>query len=284
MPLCEKEGIGQIVWSPDRPGRAHRQVPARPAAAGGLPGHRPDRRRRHDRPAHERRRARPRCRSSSRSPPTLGLTMAQLAVAWVLQNPNVSSAHRRRHPARAGPRQRQGGGREARRRGDARRSTRCSARSSSATRPRRRQPAEAPVAIRASDNPLSAVPLRRVLRAPAHSGRSDIPEYSTRSSSSSVTCSTPFRAGHASSRRSTTRRPPGWRTAHGAASGRSSPLRARPRNATARPCSTLLLTSLPVTTSPVADAVVRTGSAEPIRSDGIRSRCLRSHCIRSHGI
>ena len=33
VPTCEELGIGQIVWSPDRAGRAHRQVPAGPAAA-----------------------------------------------------------------------------------------------------------------------------------------------------------------------------------------------------------------------------------------------------------
>ncbi len=32
VPTCEELGIGQIVWSPDRPGRADRQVPARPGA------------------------------------------------------------------------------------------------------------------------------------------------------------------------------------------------------------------------------------------------------------
>ena len=29
VPLCEREGVGQIVWSPAGPGRADRQVPAR---------------------------------------------------------------------------------------------------------------------------------------------------------------------------------------------------------------------------------------------------------------
>ena len=38
----------------------------------------------------------------------LGLTMAQLAVAWVLQNDNVASGDRRRVAARAGARERQG--------------------------------------------------------------------------------------------------------------------------------------------------------------------------------
>ena len=45
---------------PDRAGRADRQVPARPAAAGGLARHRREGRRRHDQALHERRRAHPR--------------------------------------------------------------------------------------------------------------------------------------------------------------------------------------------------------------------------------
>ena len=38
----------------------------------------------------------------------LGLSMPQLAIAWVLQNPNVATATRRRLPPRAGCRERQG--------------------------------------------------------------------------------------------------------------------------------------------------------------------------------
>jgi aryl-alcohol dehydrogenase-like predicted oxidoreductase len=37
VPLCEREGIGQVCLVADRAGRAHRQVPAGPAAAGGAP-------------------------------------------------------------------------------------------------------------------------------------------------------------------------------------------------------------------------------------------------------
>ena len=33
VPTCAELGISQIVWSPDRPGRADRQVPARAGAA-----------------------------------------------------------------------------------------------------------------------------------------------------------------------------------------------------------------------------------------------------------
>ena len=40
VPTCRELGIGQVVLLPDRPGRADRQVPAGPAGAGGLPGHR----------------------------------------------------------------------------------------------------------------------------------------------------------------------------------------------------------------------------------------------------
>ncbi len=46
-----------------RPGRADRQVPARPGTAGGLARHRREGRREHDQALHERRRARPPCRT-----------------------------------------------------------------------------------------------------------------------------------------------------------------------------------------------------------------------------
>ena len=86
----------------DRAGRADRQVPARPAAAGGLARHRPGRRRGHDQALARRRRARAACSSSQPIADELGLSMAQLAVAWVLQNDNVVGRDRRRVPARAG--------------------------------------------------------------------------------------------------------------------------------------------------------------------------------------
>jgi hypothetical protein len=47
-----------------------------------------------------------------------GLSLAQLAVAWVLQNPERQLRHRRRLPPGAGPRQRRRGRQEARRRPD----------------------------------------------------------------------------------------------------------------------------------------------------------------------
>ena len=58
----------------DRAGRADRQVPARPAAAGGLAGHRRAGRRRHDQAVPDRRRADPGAASSSRSRSEAGLS------------------------------------------------------------------------------------------------------------------------------------------------------------------------------------------------------------------
>jgi aryl-alcohol dehydrogenase-like predicted oxidoreductase len=91
VPVCEKNGIGQIVWSPIAQGvLTGKYLPGRPPPAGS------------------------RATDSSGSgfigrflenddllrrvqelkpiAADHGLTMAQLAVAWVLQNPNVSSA------------------------------------------------------------------------------------------------------------------------------------------------------------------------------------------------
>ena len=99
----------------DRAGRADRQVPAGPGAPAGLAGHRREGRRGLHRRLARRRRARRACSSCGRSPQEAGLTMAQLAVAWVLQNPNVVRRDRRRHPSRAGRRERQGRRRTARR-------------------------------------------------------------------------------------------------------------------------------------------------------------------------
>ena len=90
IPLCETEGISQVVWSPLGAGRAHGQVPARRGAAGGT-----------------------RATSSSMGQfvgrflrddvleavqrlgaiaDRLGLTTAQLALAWMLRQPNVAAA------------------------------------------------------------------------------------------------------------------------------------------------------------------------------------------------
>ncbi|RFU38344.1 aldo/keto reductase [Actinomadura logoneensis] len=92
VPLCEREGIGQIVWSPIAQGvLTGKYLPGQEAPAGSratdkegrgadmIAGFMRDevlRRVQELRPIAE----------------ELGLTMAQLAVAWVLQNPNVSSA------------------------------------------------------------------------------------------------------------------------------------------------------------------------------------------------
>ncbi|GAB3665076.1 aldo/keto reductase family protein [Actinocorallia lasiicapitis] len=91
VPLCEKEGIGQIVWSPIAQGvLTGKYQPGQPPPAGS-------------RATDEKsgagfvqfwlkddvltrvQRLKPLAESA-------GLTMAQLAVAWVLQNPNVSAA------------------------------------------------------------------------------------------------------------------------------------------------------------------------------------------------
>ena len=91
IPACEKLGMGQIVWSPMAQGvLSGKYLPGR-AAAGGQPGD-------------ERKRwwqfiARfmtddvlTRVQQLQPIAQEAGLTMAQLAVAWVLQNRNVSSA------------------------------------------------------------------------------------------------------------------------------------------------------------------------------------------------
>ena len=76
----------------DRAGRADRQVQAGPAAAGRLARHRRQGRRRHDLALDEA----TTCSSASSSSQPIadeaGLSLAQLAVAWVLQNDNVSAA------------------------------------------------------------------------------------------------------------------------------------------------------------------------------------------------
>ncbi|TQS30858.1 aldo/keto reductase family protein [Microbispora sp. KK1-11] len=90
VPLCEKEGLGQIVWSPIAQGvLTGKYLPGQPPPAGsratdpsgsGFIGRLMDddllRRVQDLKPIAA----------------DLGLSMAQLAVAWVLQNPNVSSA------------------------------------------------------------------------------------------------------------------------------------------------------------------------------------------------
>ena len=75
----------------DRPGRADREVPARRAAARGLAGHRRQGRREHDQALDARRRAEPGAAAQPLAEEA-GLSMAALAVAWVLQNDNVATA------------------------------------------------------------------------------------------------------------------------------------------------------------------------------------------------
>ncbi|RAY13143.1 aldo/keto reductase [Actinomadura craniellae] len=91
VPLCEKEGIGQIVWSPIAQGvLTGKYQPGQPPPAGS-------------RATDEKGGANfvkrflnddllTRVQQLKPIADEAGLTMAQLAVAWVLQNPNVSSA------------------------------------------------------------------------------------------------------------------------------------------------------------------------------------------------
>ncbi|MEU6997531.1 aldo/keto reductase family protein [Nonomuraea sp. NPDC046570] len=90
VPLSEKEGIGQIVWSPIAQGvLTGKYLPGQPAPAGSRAtdpsgGAFISRMLGND--------VLTRVQDLKPIAADLGLTMAQLAVAWVLQNPNVSSA------------------------------------------------------------------------------------------------------------------------------------------------------------------------------------------------
>ncbi len=90
VPLCEKEGIGQIVWSPIAQGvltgkyRPGAEPPAGTRAADPT-GASFVRRWLRDEVLERVERLRPIADDA-------GLSMAQLAIAWVLQNPNVSAA------------------------------------------------------------------------------------------------------------------------------------------------------------------------------------------------
>ncbi|GAA4093717.1 aldo/keto reductase family protein [Actinomadura miaoliensis] len=91
VPLCEKEGVGQIVWSPIAQGvLTGKYLPGQPPPQGS-------------RATDDKGGANfvkrlmtddvlSRVQELKPVAADLGLTMAQLAVAWVLQNPNVSSA------------------------------------------------------------------------------------------------------------------------------------------------------------------------------------------------
>lgn len=90
VPLSEKEGIGQIVWSPIAQGvLTGKYLPGQPAPAGSRAtdpsgGAFISRMLGND--------VLTRVQDLKPIAADLGLSMAQLAVAWVLQNPNVSSA------------------------------------------------------------------------------------------------------------------------------------------------------------------------------------------------
>ncbi|MEV5571197.1 aldo/keto reductase family protein [Spirillospora sp. NPDC052269] len=91
VPLCEREGVGQIVWSPIAQGAlTGKYLPGQAAPAGS-------------RATDDKGGARMisefmeddvlrRIQDLRPIADELGLTMAQLAIAWTLQNPNVSAA------------------------------------------------------------------------------------------------------------------------------------------------------------------------------------------------
>ncbi|WP_449065184.1 aldo/keto reductase family protein [Planomonospora algeriensis] len=90
VPLCQQEGLGQVVWSPIAQGvLTGKYLPGRPPPAGSRAtdptgGNFISRMLSDD--------VLTRVQELKPIAADLGLTMAQLAVAWVLQNPNVSSA------------------------------------------------------------------------------------------------------------------------------------------------------------------------------------------------
>ena len=89
VPLCQKEGIGQIVWSPLAQGvLTGKYLPGQPAA-GGLAGHRPEGGEMswllRDEVLEPVQAYAALCREA-------GYTPAAVALAWVLRNQNVSSA------------------------------------------------------------------------------------------------------------------------------------------------------------------------------------------------
>ena len=90
VPLCEKEGIGQIVWSPIAQGvLTGKYLPGAPLPAGSratdAPGAGFIKGFLRDEVLEKVQRLKPLADEA-------GLSLAQLAIAWVLANPNVSSA------------------------------------------------------------------------------------------------------------------------------------------------------------------------------------------------
>jgi voltage-dependent potassium channel beta subunit len=91
VPLCEKEGIGQIVWSPMAQGvlsgkyAPGEQPPAGSRATDEMGGAADIKWLLDDNILRHVQQLKPIAED-------VGLTMAQLAIAWVLQNPNVSAA------------------------------------------------------------------------------------------------------------------------------------------------------------------------------------------------
>lgn len=91
VPACDELGVGQIVWSPIGQGvLTGKYLPGQPAPAGSRATDEKSgatfiQRLLHDDVLTAVQRLRPLADQA-------GLTMAQLAIAWVLQNPNVSSA------------------------------------------------------------------------------------------------------------------------------------------------------------------------------------------------
>ena len=90
VPLCEREGIGQIVWSPIAQGAlTGKYLPGQPPPEGSratdATGSGFIKRYMEDSVLERVQRLKPLADEA-------GLTLAQLAIAWVLANPNVSSA------------------------------------------------------------------------------------------------------------------------------------------------------------------------------------------------
>ena len=92
VPTCEELGIGQIVWSPIAQGVLTGKYKPGAGAPGRLPGDRRQGRRRHGVALARRTTCCTRVQQLQPIADEAGLSMAQLAVAWVLQNSNVSAA------------------------------------------------------------------------------------------------------------------------------------------------------------------------------------------------